>query len=112
MIKKLSIPLLKDHHNHLSTYALFQDCINLQEIKELILKSERYLSMIVFPIIFFMIVLAEPIIHILLSDKYYAALPVLQILPIFVLIGVLSSPYQRKFQGIDKRIQKNYRDTS
>jgi O-antigen/teichoic acid export membrane protein len=74
----------------------------MQEINSLVLSSERYLSMIVFPIIIFMVVLAEPIIHILLSDKYLIALPLLQILPFFVLFAVLSSPYQSKFQGIDQ----------
>lgn len=32
MNQKICIPLLKDHHNHPSLYALFNDCINLQEI--------------------------------------------------------------------------------
>jgi len=75
---------------------------NIKEIKNLVLKSERYLSMIVFPIIILLIVLAEPIIHILLSDKYLTALPILQILPVFVILAVLSSPYQSKFQGMNK----------
>ncbi|MDQ1354416.1 MAG: Amidohydrolase family protein [Acidobacteriota bacterium] len=34
MKQKVSIPLLKDHHNHPSFYALFKDCLNLQEIKD------------------------------------------------------------------------------
>jgi predicted LPLAT superfamily acyltransferase len=37
MKQKISIPVLKDHHNHPSIYAVFHDCLNLQEIKE---KSE------------------------------------------------------------------------
>jgi O-antigen/teichoic acid export membrane protein len=88
----LLLPTISEHHSK----------NNIEEIKILVLKSERYLSMIVFPIILFMVVLAEPIIHILLSDKYYPALPVLQILPFFVLLTVLSSPYQRKFQGMNR----------
>ena len=57
--------------------------------------------MIVFPIIITMIVLAQPIIHILLSDKYLPALSILQILPIFVLIEVLSRPYDNQFIGMN-----------
>jgi len=86
----------------LPTISEYYSKNNLKVIKELVLKSERYLSMIVFPIIFFMVILAEPIIHILLSDKYYPALPVLQILPFFVIFAVLTTPYQRTFQGMDK----------
>jgi predicted amidohydrolase YtcJ len=32
-MKKITIPLLKDHHNHPSIYAVFHDCLNLQEVK-------------------------------------------------------------------------------
>jgi len=74
---------------------------NMGEIKKLVLKSERYMSMIVFPIVFLMVMLAEPIIHILLSDSYMPALPVLQILPFFVLMEAFSRPYISKFKGMD-----------
>jgi predicted amidohydrolase YtcJ len=32
MKQKVSIPMLKDHHNHPTIYALFHDCLNLQEV--------------------------------------------------------------------------------
>jgi len=34
MRQKISIPLLKDHHNHPSIYAPFFECLNLQEIED------------------------------------------------------------------------------
>lgn len=34
MTQKISIPLLKDHHNHLSFYGLLYDCLSLQEVKD------------------------------------------------------------------------------
>jgi predicted amidohydrolase YtcJ len=34
MRQKVSIPLLRDHHNHPSIYAPFFDCLNLQEIED------------------------------------------------------------------------------
>jgi len=34
MISKQRIPLLKDHHNHLSFYALLLDCLNLQHVRD------------------------------------------------------------------------------
>ena len=85
----------------LPTVSEYHSKRDFRKVREVVAKSERYLSMIVFPIIVLIIVLAEPIIHILLSDKYMDALPVLQILPIFVLIEVLSRPYQSLFQGMD-----------
>jgi O-antigen/teichoic acid export membrane protein len=73
----------------------------MDDIRKLTLTSERYLSMITFPIVILLVVLAEPVIHILLSDKYLPALTVLQILPFFVLFEVLSQPYQSQLQGMN-----------
>lgn len=81
---------------------------NMGAVNDLVLKSERYLSMIVFPIVVIMVVLAEPVIHVLISDKYMPALPVLQILPFFVLLDALSRPYVTYFSGINRPyIEKN-----
>jgi O-antigen/teichoic acid export membrane protein len=74
---------------------------NMDDIRKLTLISERYLSMITIPIVILLVVLAEPVIHILLSDKYLPALIVLQILPFFVLFEVLSQPYQSQLQGMN-----------
>ncbi len=85
----------------LPTISEFHVRNEMKEIKNITLLSERYLSMIVFPIIIIMVSLARPIIHILLSDKYMPALVVLQILPFFVLIEVLSRPYDSQLQGMN-----------
>lgn len=34
MPEQRNVPLLYDHHNHFSLYALFNSCLNLQEIKD------------------------------------------------------------------------------
>jgi len=87
----LLLPTFSEHHARNDANA----------IKNIVLQSERYLSMIVFPIVIAMIFLAKPIIHMLLSDKYMPALPVLQILPLFVLLDALSRPYQSQLQGMN-----------
>lgn len=74
---------------------------DLEGIKKLSFKSERYLSMVISPIIFFMVFLAKPVVHILLSDKFYPAIPILQILPFFALFDALDRPYQSKLMGMD-----------
>lgn len=74
---------------------------NINQIKELAYKSERYLSMFIFPIVFFMIFMAEPVIHIMLSNKFYPAIPILQILPLFALLDALERPYQMKLLGMN-----------
>jgi len=87
----LLFPAISEHHAK----------NDIKKIRSLVLKSERYLSMIIFPIIIIMIVLAEPIIHILLSDKYMPALPVLQVLPLFTLMAVLTRPYTSQLVGMN-----------
>ncbi len=84
----------------LPTVSEYHSKRDFRKVREVVAKSERYLSMIVFPIIVLIIVLAEPIIHILLSDKYMDALLILRILPIFALIEILSRPYQSLTQGM------------
>ena len=71
------------------------------KIKLLTLKSERYLSMIVFPMVFGLIVLAEPAVKILLSD-WVPAYPILQILPLMMIFTALEIPYQSHFLGTDQ----------
>jgi len=83
------------------TISMLHSKKNIEAIKSLVLKSERYLSMILFPIVFLMIFLAEPIIHILLSNKFYPAIPILQIMPLFVLFYALERPYQMKLLGMN-----------
>lgn len=85
----------------LATISSYHSNHYLDQIKEIVLKAERYLSMITFPIILMVISLAYPIIHILLSDKYLPAVIIFQILPLFVLIEVLSGPYTQQLSGVD-----------
>jgi len=71
------------------------------EMKEVSLKAERYMSMILMPIIFLMIFLAKPMIYILLKKQFYTAIPILQILPLFALFDALNRPYQMTLLGMD-----------
>jgi len=74
---------------------------DMGKIKKLSYTAERYLSMIIFPIIFIMIFLSGPVIHILLSNEFYPAIPILQILPLFALFDALERPYQMKLLGMN-----------
>jgi O-antigen/teichoic acid export membrane protein len=85
----------------LPTISEFHANNNIENIRKLTLASERYLSMITFPIVILLVILAEPVIRILLSTHYLPALTVLQILPFFVLFEVLSQPYQSQLQGMN-----------
>lgn len=75
---------------------------NIDGVRKLFFRSERYLSMIVFPIVVLMAALAEPVIHILISDQYLPAVPVLRVLPFFVLLETLSLPYVSNLKGMNE----------
>ena len=85
----------------LPTISEFHANNNMEDIRKLTLTSERYLSMITFPIVVLLVVMAEPVILILLSNQYLPALTVLRILPFFVLFEVLSQPYLSQLQGMN-----------
>ena len=81
---------------------------NVKKIMKVTEDSERYLSMIIFPVVIIMVVLAEPTIRVLLSRKYMSALPVLQILPFFVLLYALIRPYATQLAGMNMpHIERN-----
>ena len=80
---------------------------NIKSLKNLLYKSERYLSMIVFPMVFGVIVLAEPATFILLQG-WMPAVPILQILAFLALFNALDQPYTSKFVGMNKpKIPRN-----
>jgi len=80
---------------------------DLEGAKKLILKTQRYLSMVVFPLVFGMVALAQPAVFILLSNKEQTV-PILRILPFFVLLAAIERPYQSHFLGIDRpKIARN-----
>jgi len=71
-------------------------------IKKIIFRSERYISMFVFPMVIGLVVLAEPAVRILLGGKFFPAIPVFRILPFFALIQALTIPYNYQLIGMNK----------
>jgi O-antigen/teichoic acid export membrane protein len=84
------------------TYSELHAKKDKEQIKRLVVKSERYLSMTSIPIVFFMIALPYPIINILLDPKYETAVPVLQILPIWALLNIITRSYGPLLLGMDR----------
>lgn len=83
------------------TYSMMYANNNIRGIRKLTFQSERYLSMIIFPIVFGICVLAEPATFILLSG-WMPVVPILQILPFFALFAALERPYQSQFLGMNR----------
>jgi len=85
------------------TYSMLFKVGNIAKIKKLTFDSERHLSLIVFPMVFGLFILAEPTAFILLSG-WTPAVPMLQILPFMSLFLALSAPYEAQFNGMNKPI--------
>lgn len=83
------------------TFSVLHINKDIKGIRKLTYKSERYLSMIVFPMVFGLIVLAEPAARILLSG-WMPVVPILQILPFFALFGALGKPYGTQILGMNQ----------
>lgn len=81
------------------TYSSLHAKKDVKGIQNLTLTSERYLSMIVFPLVFGTIALARPIAKIMLSS-WAPTIPILEILTLFALLDALERPYQTQFMGM------------
>lgn len=81
-----------------STMHINDDIVGIRRLTS---QSERYLSMIVFPMVVGMVILAEPAVRILLSG-WMDVVPILQILTFFVLLDALTRPYASQFIGINR----------
>lgn len=85
----------------LPTYSYLHTKKDLQGIQQLTYKSERYLSMLIFPMIFGIVTLAKPATEILLN-RWMPVIPILSIMAFYPLFLALEKPYQTQFIGSNK----------
>jgi len=91
-IGQILFPMISDYHSKR----------NVRKIKNILFSSERYISMITFPMVIGLVALAEPSVHILLSGSFYPAIAVFRILPFFALLNALIIPYNSQILGMNK----------
>jgi O-antigen/teichoic acid export membrane protein len=63
--------------------------------------AERYISMLIFPAVFGLALLAEPTAHIFLN-QWNDTIPILQTLPFYALFLALTQPYDSQFAAMNK----------
>lgn len=88
----------------LPTISGFHSNEDMDSIKKTVFLSERYISMLIFPMVIGIVVLAEPTVRILLSSSFYPAAPILMVLPFFVILEALSQPYMYQVIGMNKPV--------
>lgn len=86
----------------LPTISGFHSKDDIDSIKKTVFLSERYISLLIFPMVIGIVVLAEPTVRILLSSSFYPAVPILMVLPFFVILEALSQPYMYQAIGMNK----------
>lgn len=92
----------------LPTISSYHTKGDYSSIKNTVFLAERYISMLIFPMVIGIVVLAEPTVRILLSSKFDQAIPILTILPFFILLEALSIPYTYQVIGMNKpKIARN-----
>jgi O-antigen/teichoic acid export membrane protein len=84
------------------TISNFHAKKDVNGIKNVLYLSERYISMLTFPMVIGLIALAGPIVNILLSSSFYPAISIFRVLPFFALLYALSIPYKAQFLGMNK----------
>lgn len=83
------------------TFAKLWEKNKKEEIKKKAIIAERYISMIVFPAVFGLSLLAEPTTKIFLN-QWNETIPILQTLPFYALFLALTLPYQSQFLAMNK----------
>lgn len=86
----------------LPTISSYHSNEDIESIKKTVFLSERYISMLIFPTVIGIVVLAEPTVRILLSASFYPAVPILMVLPFFVIFEALTQPYLYEVIGMNK----------
>lgn len=84
------------------TFSEYHSRNHLDKIKNTTHLAERYISMIMLPVIVMVIAFATPIISIMLSDAFLPASMVLVVLTIVALITSLNVPYSCLISGINR----------
>jgi len=84
------------------TFSAYFSKKDSESVRNIFRLSERYISLFTFPAVIGLAVLAEPTIHILLSDKYISAVPIFRVLPFYALLYAFTIPFESVFLGMNK----------
>ena len=74
----------------------------LEDVKKTTVTAERYISMLMFPLAFFIITFPDKIMSIMLSKSMLSSAPTLQILTLFYALIVINSPYNYQLPAIGR----------
>ena len=91
-VQKLVFPTISEYHSK----------NNMKHIQELTWTAEKYIALFIVPICFFMASFPKDVIHIMTSDQFLPAAPMLTIFSIYALLCAINVPYASLFAGTDR----------
>lgn len=74
----------------------------ISAINQLISRSERYLSMLIFPVVALIIALRDPIVEIILGGGFEDSGLILAFLSMYALLAILNKPYSQVLTGMGR----------
>ncbi len=86
----------------LPTYSALHSQGKMDEIRKLANKVERYISILLMPLVFFIFFFADPIRQIILGSKFEASTPIISILVINAMFVIFNQPYSSQLLGTNQ----------
>ena len=99
LLTTISIAVSSALYPALSSYHAKKD---VKKVKELAISAERFLSMLMFPVAFFIITFPDKIIIIMLSKSMLSSIPTLRALTLLYALIVLNYPYTNLLAAMDR----------
>ena len=91
-VQKLVFPTISEYHSK----------NKMRQIQELTWTAEKYIALFIVPICFFMASFPKDVIHIMTSDQFLPAAPILTIFSIYALLCAINVPYASQFAGTNR----------
>jgi len=83
-------------------FSKFHSMRDFRKLNETTLLAERYISLVMIPVIVVIILFAKPIISIMLNSSFYPAVPVLIVLAVYALIISFMAPFTSLIAGMNR----------
>lgn len=86
----------------LPTYSAMHTEGKMDEIRNLANRVERYISILLMPVVFFIFFFADPIRQIILGSKFGPSAPIISVLALYAMIIVFNQPYSSQLMGTNQ----------
>jgi len=86
----------------LPTYSSLHAQGKMEEIRKLAFRVERYISILLMPLVFFLFFFADPIRLLILGNKFAASTPIISLLALNAMLVIFNQPYSSQLLGTNQ----------